>query len=823
MLTLRSSIGGGETRSFGLFNLAPPPGAPSEIGANPYGAPLVFIPTLRQGGGEYGVTLKTTDVSQLTDVSRIEVTLWGTPWSISHDAQRGNCLKETEPAYGWAKCGIGRPSASPATAYLTLPSACEGPLAFNAAATSWQGGSAAASASSPALGDCAGLAFEPEARAALSDPRASSPSGYVFELEVDNSGLLEPTRRAPSPLRKAVVSLPHGVAINPSVGAGLGACATARYEAETASSPPGAGCPNESKIGDFTVHSPIVAETLEGSIFLAKPFENPFHGLIAVYLVAKDPGRGLLVKVAGEVRADPGTGDLTASFDRLPRLPYSKLDIHFREGQRSPLATPSECGRLSTEADFTPWRDASLVRHYSLPASIDAGAGGGPCPSGLAPFDPKATGGTLNSHAGSYSPFYLHLTREDTEQEITSYSATLPPGLLGNVSGIPFCSDADIARAATRSGVEEREDPSCPAASLIGRTYSGYGVGPVLSYAPGNLYLAGPYNGSEFSIVAIDAALVGPFDLGTVIVRSAIRVDKRSGQVSIDAKGTDPIPHILDGIPVHLRDIRAYIDRPHVTINPTSCDRFSVASAMNGAGVLLGNPSDDTLATPASPFQAFDCGSLGFKPRLALRLRGGSRRGAHPSLHAVVRPRAGDADIGRAEVTLPHSLFLDQRSIRTICTRVQFAAGSCPGRSVYGWARAFTPLLEVPLEGPVYLRSSTHKLPDVVFALKGRGFEIDLAGRIDSHKGGIRGIFEDIPDAPVTKFVLRMRGGRHGILVNSARNLCKAPKRAIARLLGQNQRGWAFDPPVRVKCTKSKAHKRHRHHHRKHRHGGRHG
>lgn len=813
-VTLASSFDGGTTRTFGLFNLAASPGTPSKLGANPYGAPLIFVPSIRQADGEYGLTLKTKDVSQLMDVSALEVTIWGTPWSILHNAQRGNCLNEAEPDFGWAKCSIGRPSKNPATAYLTLPTACEGPIGFTATATSWQEpGQASRTVQSHdaeghpvGLADCESLAFEPHELAQLSNPRASSSSGYEFDIDVDTSGFTDPDGRAPTPVRKAVVKLPDGVTINPSVGAGLGVCTPAQYSAETPTSLPGQGCPNESKIGDFSVQSPISAGSLEGSIFLAAPFDNPSGSLIGIYLVAKSVERGILVKVAGEVQANPLTGSLTATFDKLPQLPYSELRIHFREGQRSPLVTPATCGGFSTEADLTPWRNASFVRHASLPLSITSGVGGGPCPSGLAPFNPQAKGGTLNSRAGAYSPFYLHLTRGDTEQEITSYSATLPPGLLGKVAGIPFCSEADLARAAHRSGVEERDNPSCPAASLIGRTLSGYGIGPVLSYAPGNLYLAGPYNGSQFSVVAIDAALVGPFDLGTVIVRSAIRVDRSTGQVSIDATGTDPIPHIIDGIPVHLRDVRAYIDRPDVIVNPTSCEPFSVASVLNGSGVRLGDKSDDTLATASSPFQAFDCASLGFRPQLSLRLVGATKRGAHPSLRAVVRPRAGDANIAKASVTLPPSLFLDQGNIETICTRVQFAAKRCPKQSVYGHVRAFTPLLETPLEGPVYLRSSDNQLPDVVFALSGRGFEIDLVGRIDSSGGGIRGIFEGIPDAPATKFVLRMRGGKRGILVNAAKDVCAEPPFADARMLGHNNRGWVFHPVVKAQCGKKGKH-----------------
>ncbi len=806
--TVRSAREGGSTRTFGIFNLAPPPGAPSEVGLNAFGTPIVFVPSIRQADGEYGITLKTENVSQLLDVTGLTVTIWGTPWSVIHNAQRGNCLNEVEPTFGWAKCSVGPPTepVNEPRAYLTLPTECETGLTFKATARAWGQAEEVPprefGATAPLKG-CSELPFAPHAVAQLSDLRASSPSGYAFDIEVDTLALLDPKLQAPTPVRKAVVSLPEGVTINPSVGAGLGVCTLEQYDAETVSSPPGAGCPSQSKIGDFRVKSPIVPAEIDGSIFLAAPFRNPFGGLLAVYLVAKASDRGILVKVAGKLEADPASGRLTATFDRLPQLPYSVLRIHFREGQRSPLATPAACGQISTEASFTPWRDPDLVRHQSLPTAITAGLGGGPCPSGLAPFAPQAKGGTLNPRAGAYTPFYLHLTRRVTEQEIVSYSAELPPGLLGKIAGVPYCPEAAIEAARVNSGVAERDHPSCPAASLIGHTTSGYGVGSVLAYAPGNLYLAGPYRGSSFSVVAIDSALVGPFDLGVVIVRSAIRIDPETTQASIDATGTDPIPHIVDGIPIHLRDIRAYIDRPNFTLNPTNCSPFSVASALNGAGQRYADRSDDTLAVATAPFQAFDCASLRFKPRIDLRFLGGTKRGDHPALRVVVKPRPGDANIASSQVTLPPSIFLDQAHIKTICSKVQFAADRCPQGSVYGHVRAFTPLLEAPMEGPAYLRSSAHELPDLVFALRGHGIEVNVAGRIDSFRGGIRGVFPTIPDAPVRKFVLTLKAGSRGVLVN-AENLCRAPQLARARFVSQANRGWVMRPEVKAQCKKKK-------------------
>ena len=807
VISIHSSQGGGETRSFGLFNLASPPGVPSELGAAPYGAPVVFIPSVRQAEGEYGLTLQTKNFTQLFDAYGFELRIWGTPWSISHNPQRGNCLNEAEPAFGWSKCSPGRPKDNPPVAYLTMPTSCDGPLSFGASATSWQQPALISqSFQGPTLEDCDSLSFAPVPFGRLSDPRASSPSGYEFEITQDTGGITDPQRLAPSAVRKAVVRLPEGVSINPSVGAGLGVCNPAQFAAETPTSPPGAGCPNESKIGDFTVKSPLFNERIEGSLFLAAPYANPFDSLIAVYLVAKSEERGILVKVAGKLLADPNTGRLFAIFDRLPQLPYSSLNIHFREGQRSPLATPGACGPLSTSIDLTAWRDPNLMRHTDSPAAITAGVGGGPCPSGIAPFAPLASGGMLNSNAGSYTPFYLHLTRQDTEQEITTYSATLPPGLLGKIAGLPYCPEAAIEAAKLRSGVAELDNPSCPEASRIGRTYSGYGLGPVLSYAPGGLYLAGPYHGSSFSVVAIDSALVGPFDLGVVIVRSAIRVDPTTAQVSIDSQGSDPIPHIIDGIPIHLRDVRAYIDRPNLTLNPTSCERSTLASTLNGSGAIFSDPSDDSTATATVPFQAFNCASLGFKPKIALKLKGGTKRGDYPSLRVTVKPRAGDANIAKAQVTLPPTEFLAQEHIGTVCTKAQFQAHNCPSGSVYGTARVYTPLLETPMEGPVYLRSSNNPLPDLVFALKGRGVEVALAGRIDSVKGGIRGSFETVPDAPVSKFELVMWGGKRSALVNAG-NLCAEPRIATAKLVGHNNRGVLMHPVVQVQCKGHKGKK----------------
>ena len=326
----------------------------------------------------------------------------------------------------------------------------------------------------------------------------------------------------------------------------------------------------------------------------------------------------------------------------------------------------------------------------------------------------------------------------------------------------------------------------------------------MLTYAPGKLYLAGPYRGSDFSIVAIDSALVGPFDLGVVIVRSAIRIDPVTTQASIDATGTDPIPHIIKGIPIHLKDIRAYIDRRNLTINPTSCEPSAVSSALNGSGVALRSrlrrhPGDRHRTLSGLQLRSF---GLQTRPHPAPQRRHQANK--HPALRVVVKPRPGDANIAQAQVALPSSLFLDQGHIKTICTRGQFASHACPKESVYGHVKAYTPLLEEPMEGDAILRSSANVLPDLVFALKGHGVEVDVAGRIDSVNGGLRGTFTQIPDAPVSKFELTLSAGKQGLLVVCARNLCAKAQLANSKFMGHANKGLVWKPEVRAECKTKK-------------------
>jgi hypothetical protein len=814
VMTVRSSAEGGSTRTFGIFNLDPPPGYPAEFGFNAFGVPVAVKPTISEANGTFSLRLSLKDFPQRLDLYGFRIAVWGVPWDSSHDEQRGDCLNEHDRFKGYSKCGIEPPKVfAPVEPYLTLPTSCEEPLKFAVRATSWQQPDVVqVTAEQPQkLEQCDRLSFEPDPVARLSLSRTTSPTGFDFTLTGNAAGLIRPGARARSQVRDAVVSLAEGVTINPSLGAGLGVCTPAEFAAEATLSTV-TNCPNSSKIGEVTIESPLIEAPILGSVYIAEPddpatgepgAENPFDTLIAVYMVARSPQQGLVARASGEIVPNPVTGRLVARFVNLPQLPYSRFNVHFRDGQRSPLATPAKCGIYSTHLDVNSWLSTEEHMSIDAPFQLDSGIGAGPCPGDVEPFSPQAQAGTLNRNAGAYTPFYLNLTRTDAEQEITSYSAELPPGLLGKIAGIPYCPDAAIAAAKEKTGSEEAEHPSCPGASQIGHTVSGYGLGSDLAYATGGLYMAGPYGGQPFSIVAIDSANVGPFDLGVVVVRSAIRVNPLTAQASIDSAASDPIPHILAGIPIHLRDIRVYIDRPNFILNPTNCNRFTAFSTLTGAGQRLSDPSDDVTAAAAYPFQVSNCSALPFKPRLSLRLKGGKKRGDMPELIATLRPRPGNANIREASVTMPPTAFLAQSNLRSICTRPQFAQHRCPTDSVYGHALAVTPLLGQPLEGPVYLRSSDHALPDLVAELRGGGVSVEVVGQIDSKNGGLRARFKVVPDAPVKKFVMRLDGGKKSLIENATDNICAPLQHASAEFVGQNNVGIRMRPAlVPIGCGK---------------------
>jgi hypothetical protein len=830
-----------------IFNLVPARGEPARFGFEIIGAPVILQTSVRSGAGEdYGVDVDVSNVTQLVGFVAATTTFWGAPADPSHNESRGwTCLGEGG-FYGVEEGQLCTRSTDPRPpAFLTMPTDCTAPYSSSLDSSSWPTQLAPDGfegdpftyalqdeAGNPlAIGACNQVPFEPQIDSEPTSNAATSPTGLNFDINVDDAGLQNQEGLAQSQLKKAVVTLPEGFTTNPSVAEGLKACPQGAYESTTVES---GGCPEESKIGEVEIESPLVEPVIHGSLYIAKQGENPNPtpqnprgNLLTVYLIARNPEIGVMVKQALRVTPNPVTGQLTTEVDNVPQLPFGHFHLSFRQGQRSPLITPAACGPYTVSADLYPWSNPAAAVHRESSFQITQGPEGQGCPSGgVPPFHPDLTAGSENPTAGAYSPFYTEITRKDSEQEITRFQVKLPTGMLAKLKGVSECSDAQIAAAKAREheggGAEEEASPSCPANSLIGHSDVGTGVGSVLAYAGGKLYLGGPYHGSPLSLVSITAAKVGPFDLGTVVVRFALDVNHETAEVSVDGANSDPIPHIIDGIPVHLRDIQAYVDRPGFALNPTSCAKKSTASTILGSGLDFASSSDDVPVTVSSPFQVGNCASLGFKPELALSLTGKkTHRGALPAFKAVLTyPKNGAyANIAKAQVTLPPSEFLEQGHLKNVCTRKVFETGAnpgenCPKNSIYGKARAVTPLLDAPLEGPVYLRTGYGtKLPELAAALNGPQISITLAGKIDSvHVKGtegsrIRNTFALVPDAPVEKFVLELKGGKKGLLVNST-DVCKGTHKALAAFTGQNGKLDEYEPALKAQCADAKKSKK---------------
>jgi hypothetical protein len=620
---------------------------------------------------------------------------------------------------------------------------------------------------------------------------------------------------AQSQLRSAEVRMPAGMGLNPSAAKGLVACTDedfAKGERVTDN-----GCPAASVIGSAEIVTPVLSTTLEGNVYVGEQkSSDPTSGEeFRVLVEAKNEDLNIVARLVGKVAADPKTGQLTATFDEqqvgplagplpdgLPQVPFEAVKLRF-DGAKSVLTSPPTCAEATTASTMEPWSTPAATKTPSDKFTLTADPGGGACPQKPEQrrFVPAYTAVSDSMGAGSFSPFRVHIGRGDGEQELKQVDALLPAGLSGKLAGVPYCPDAAIAAAGTKAGKAEQASPSCQAASQVGTTTTASGSGPDPVQLAGNVYLAGPYKGAPISLAVITPAVQGPFDLGTVVVRVALQVNPITAQIRAVS---DVIPDVFGGVKLDLRSIDFNMDRSQFTVNPTNCEPGATAGNLAGGGADPTNAAAFSAYAFNVPYQTTDCGKLRFKPSLKVQLFGATTRAHFPRLQATLRARPGDANISRTALTLPHALFLEQAHIGTVCTNPKLAAHTCPPDSVYGQAEAVSPLLGEPLKGPVYLVPSGNELPDLVADLQGQ-VEIQLHGVVSSKRGGLRTVFEGVPDVPVTKFVLKMRGGKKSLLVNST-NTCKRPQRAVLAIKGQNGKSITKNkfPLDIVSCAKKK-------------------
>ncbi len=597
-----------------------------------------------------------------------------------------------------------------------------------------------------------------------------------------------------SHVRKAELRLPKGMGLNPTGAQGLKACTDAQFKKNVRVY--ANDCPPESDIGTVEVESPPLAEPLIGDVYVGEQLSsNPESGeMFRILLEAKNEKEGIAARLIGRVKANKTTGELNAVItdkivgplagplpEGLPQVPFENIRVHF-DASKKVLTSPPVCAAEGT-SHFEPWARPGEQVPANSKVTLTSDPSGGACPKTLAErkFAPVYEADTNSQKAGSYSPFRVAITRNDGNQELKVVDVTLPKGLTGKLAGIPYCPEGAIAAASTSSGKAEQANPSCSNESQIGKvtTKSGTGTNPL--ELGGKAYLAGPYKGAPLSMVTITPAVAGPFDLGNVVVRVALNVDPETAQIRAVS---DVIPDVFGGVKLDIRRIDINIDRDRFMINPTNCKAQATAGTINGGGADPTNPAAFSTLAVSDPFQATDCRGLGFKPKLKVKLFGGTKRDKNPRLKAVLTARNGDANVARTALTMPRSLFLDQSHIGTVCTRPQLAAHNCPKASVYGKGWAKSPLLDKPLQGKVYLVSSDNELPDLLVDLRGQ-VDIHLRGVISSSRGGLKTVFRNVPDVPVSKFVLSMKGGKKSLLVNS-QNTCARPQRAVLNIKGQN-------------------------------------
>jgi hypothetical protein len=833
-----------------VYNLVPPKGVVAEFGfLVAKRAPVLLLESVRTGG-DYGVTSSSPYASQAAAIVGAKVTIWGVPAEASHDPWRGECefeaagqqslleapglgLRESEieregPDYLGTFSELGLPEssrdcaseeASRALPLLTNPTSCEAPREADLEVDSWEepGVLRGKTTSMPELAGCERLApgFKPTIKAEPTSTSGASPAGLNVNIEVPQEGTESPTGLADAAVKDTSVTLPAGMQMNPSAADGLQACSISeigfeRFEelpsvpgVETAIFTPGApSCPDASKLADVHIKSPDLEGELEGAVYLASPQnfaglpENPFSSLIALYLVAEEPKAGILVKLAGKVIPNPETGQLTTTFEDTPQLPFSQFRLEFFSGERAPLSTPVQCGTYTTEATFTPWSGTPPVTSASSFA-ITSGPAGRPCASPQ-PFTPSLTAGTNDINAGAFSPLTTTVDREDQDQVLGSVQVRLPAGLAGVLTGVPQCSEADANAG------------SCPAASLIGETTASVGVGnDPFTVTGGKVYLTGPYHGAPFGLSIVTPAVAGPFNLGNVIVRATIEIDPHTAQVTVT---TGKIPYILDGIPLQIKHVTVAITRPGFTFNPTSCEPMSVTGTIES--------KEGTSALVSSPFEVADCAALKYTPTVAISTGAHVTKANGASLtFKIAYPKGAmgtQAWFKEVKFDIPKQLPVRQPTLGQACLLATFQTNraACPKYSKIGTAIVHTPVLPVPLEGPVYFVSyGNTKFPNVVMVISGDNVNIELVGETLIRKGVTSATFVNLPDVPFENVEVTLPTGPYSEFtsyVNAKHpyDVCAAKMKVPTLLKAQNGLQIKQETPIHAtNCPKTKTKK----------------
>jgi uncharacterized repeat protein (TIGR01451 family) len=795
-----------------LFNLIPEKGEPARFGFVAANAPVTLDTAVRTGS-DYGISVSVSNITQLANFISSTVTFWGVPGDQSHDDARGwSCLVGghwTEPLSGGRGLPCQSTSQTSPDPFLTMPSSCSLPFSASVSGESWPTPAQAQSFSPTpynltdpfgralSVSGCNRLPFSPSIEVQPDVQSASTPTGLSVHVRVPQEVSHGAAGLASSSIKDTTVTLPEGVSTDPSGADGLGACGESEAGFErvegaggglpqgTALFTPGAAfCPDASKIGTAEFKVPLIEEPLKGSIYLATQNQNPFGSLIAMYIIAEDEKSGVLVKLAGEVSLNQQTGQITTTFKNSPQAPLEEASFSFFGGERAPLSTPPRCGSYTTQATFTPWSETQPVGAQSTFQITKGPHGEVPCPN--PPFAPSLTAGATNVQAGAFSPLTTTISREDGNQDIQSVQLQMPAGLSGVLTGIPLCHEAE-ANAGT-----------CSAASEIGKTTVSVGLGgDPFTVTGGKVFLTESYEGAPFGLSIVNPAKAGPFDLGKVIVRAKIEVDPLTAALRVS---TDPIPHILQGIPLQIKHVNVTIDRPGFTFNPTDCNQLKLSGAIASW--------EGSSASVQSPFQVTNCAALKFAPKFSASTSGKTSKAKGASLAVKITypkaPFGTFANIAKAKVSLPKQLPSRLTTLQKACTAAVFTQNraNCPAASIVAHAKVITPIVPVPLEGPAYFVShGGEAFPDLTIVLQGYGITIELVGSTQIKNGITTTTFKSTPDAPFSSFELSFPQGPNSALATNA-NLCRAKLLMPTELSAQNGALFKQQTPIAVKGCK---------------------
>jgi hypothetical protein len=799
-LTLVVNAGGNaETFPTPIYNIAPAPGEPVAFAFDALIFP-VRLDTSVLSDGNYGVRVTSPDLAQSAQAINATITIWGVPSEHSGPGEDKSLftLFSRAPSFGGPNPGQSR------VALLSNPQDCSDQLSATMEADPWSdpGAFVSQEAAMGSLSGCEQVPFGSSFSMLPDTLEAGAPAGYTFKLSVPQANASEPEALATSNVKDVKVTLPEGTVVNPSAAWGLQACSDEQFGLH--SGVPG-GCPREAQVGTVEIRTPDLALPLQGEVFLGTPECDPCTPQDAesgrmVRLLVQVVGEGedgIVVKLEGHGQINQSTGQITTVFEENPQLPFNELKLTLGGGPRAVLANPRSCGPVRSSLDLTPWSSPFIsdsTPFYEFQISQDCF---GP------QFNPSFTAGTTNIQAGAYSPFTLSFGRSDQDEFLGRLEQTLPPGLLGDIGTVALCKEPQAAQG------------TCSSASLIGhvQVLTGPGADPFL-VSGGQVFLTEGYEGAPYGLSIVVPAVAGPYTLagttgqGTVVVRAKIEVDPTDAQLTVVS---DPLPSMLDGIPLQLKVVNVTIDRPGFIFNPTNCAKQQITGDIRSA--------EGATASVASSFQVTNCASLAFKPSFSASTSGKTSRLDGASLSVKLgfpsATQGSEANIHEVKVELPKQLPSQLKTLQKACTAAQFQANpaGCPAASVVGHARAVTPILPVALEGPAYFVShGGEAFPSLEIVLQGYGVTVDLTGTtfIGEKSGITSSTFKTVPDVPVSSFQLTLPEGQYSAL-GALGDLCTSKLLMPTEFVAQNGVVLRQSTKIAVTgCGKAKTKKKHK-------------